>query len=280
MQEAASPPTGPQSPSALSAVPAAGIGRSRFAGGSVKFFYGPMDCGKSTLALQLDYNHARQGRHGLLLTRLDRSGPARISSRMGLNRPAVEVDDAMDLAALVRRSWAQGRRVDYLIVDEAQFFTPAQVEQLAQLADDAQVDVYAFGIATDFRGRLFPGSARLFELADAVLPLQVEVLCWCGRIGRFNGRVIDGHLVRDGATVVVADTVPLADDSAPASAPESAPASKDSPVERDRPDEDTPASRVPAGGAPVDASARPTVRYQVLCRAHHRSGQLGPDGAP
>src|SRR5664279_5189699 len=247
MQEAASPPTGPQSPSALSAVPAAGIGRSRFAGGSVKFFYGPMDCGKSTLALQLDYNHARQGRHGLLLTRLDRSGPARISSRMGLNRPAVEVDDAMDLAALVRRSWAQGRRVDYLIVDEAQFFTPAQVEQLALLADDAQVDVYAFGIATDFRGRLFPGSARLFELADAVLPLQVEVLCWCGRIGRFNGRVIDGHLVRDGATVVVADTVPLADDSAPASAPESAPASKDSPVERDRPDEDTRASRVPAG---------------------------------
>ena len=80
MQEAASPPAGPLSPSALSAVPAAGIGRTRFAGGSVKFFYGPMDCGKSTLALQLDYNHARQGRHGLLLTRLDRSGPARISS--------------------------------------------------------------------------------------------------------------------------------------------------------------------------------------------------------
>ena len=118
------------------------------------------------------------------------------------------VDDEMDLGALVRRSWAQGRRVDYLIVDEAQFFSPAQVEQLAQLADDAQVDVYAFGIATDFRGRLFPGSARLIELADVVLPLQVEVLCWCGRIGRFNGRVIDAHLVWDGATVVVADTVP------------------------------------------------------------------------
>ena len=74
------------------------------------------------------------------------------------------------------------------------------------LADDAQVDVYAFGIATDFRGRLFPGSARLFELADEVSPLQVEVLCWCGRIGRFNGRVVDGQIVREGATVVVADT--------------------------------------------------------------------------
>jgi hypothetical protein len=57
-------------------------------------------------------------------------------------------------------------------------------------------------------GSPLPGSARLFELADVVLPLQVEVLCWCGRIGRFNGRVIDAHLVWDGATVVVADTVP------------------------------------------------------------------------
>jgi len=251
MQAPAGRPAEPQSPSALSAVPAAGIGRSRFAGGSVKFFYGPMDCGKSTLALQLDYNHARQGRHGLLLTRLDRSGPAQISSRMGLHRPAVEVDDELDLAELVRRSWAQGRRVDYLIVDEAQFFTPSQVDQLAQLADDAQVDIYAFGIATDFRGRLFPASARLFELADVVLPLQVEVLCWCGRIGRFNGRVIAGRLVRDGATVVVADTVPA------------------------------PAGWVDASaGLPPDEnekSAAPAVRYQVLCRAHHRSGQLGPE---
>src|SRR4051812_41361651 len=78
------------SASALSAVPAAGSGRSRFAGGTVKFFHGPMDCGKSTLALQLHYNHSRQGRFGMLLTKLDRSGPARISSRIGISRTAVE----------------------------------------------------------------------------------------------------------------------------------------------------------------------------------------------
>src|SRR6476659_5073301 len=83
--------------SALSAVPAAGSGRGRFAGGTVKFFHGPMDCGKSTLALQLDYNHSRQGRHGLLLTKLDRSGPARISSRIGISRTAVEVSDEQDI---------------------------------------------------------------------------------------------------------------------------------------------------------------------------------------
>ena len=219
--------------SALSEVPAAGTGRSRFAGGTVKFFYGPMDCGKSTLALQLDYNHSQQGRSGMLLTKLDRSGPAQISSRIGISRRAVEVSDLQDLRELVRETWSTGRRVDYLIVDEAQFFTPAQIEQLTMLADDAQVDVYAFGIATDFRGRLFPGSARLFELADEVSPLQVEVLCWCGRVGRFNGRVVDGRIVREGATVVVADT---------------------------------------GTGAPEAAA----VRYQVLCRVHHRSGLIGP----
>ena len=92
----------PDGPSALSAVPAAGSGRGRFAGGTVKFFHGPMDCGKSTLALQLHYNHSRQGRRGLLLTKQDRSGPARISSRIGISRTAVEVSDEQDIAELVR----------------------------------------------------------------------------------------------------------------------------------------------------------------------------------
>ena len=125
-----------------------------------------MDCGKSTLALQIDHNQARQGRRGLLLVRHDRSGPARISSRLGLARAAIEVTDRMDLRELVAARVAAGARVDYLVVDEAQFLDPDQVEQLADLVDGASVDVYAFGISTDFRGRLFPGSQRLLELAD------------------------------------------------------------------------------------------------------------------
>lgn len=171
-------------------------------GGTVRFFYGPMDCGKSTLALQIHVNQVRQARRGLLLTRFDRSGPARISSRIGITSPALELTDDLDLEQLVR----DAAPVDYLVVDEAQFLTRAQVDQLGLVADELAVDVFTFGIATDFRSILFPGSARLFEIADRVAPVQVDVLCWCGRTGRFNGRVVDGRLTRQGPTIMVADT--------------------------------------------------------------------------
>jgi thymidine kinase len=165
-----------------------------------------MDCGKSTLALQINHNHARQGRHGLLLTKLDRAGAARISSRVGLAAAATEVGENTDLHELVRAQWRAGRRVDYLICDEVQFYAPAQIEQAADLVDSSGVDVYAFGLATDFRSELFPGSRRLFELADELIRLQVEVLCWCGRPGQQNARVVDGVVTREGDQVLVADT--------------------------------------------------------------------------
>ena len=196
----------------------------------LKFFYGPMDCGKSTLALQMDHNQARQGRVGLRLTRYDRSGGAAITTRLGLATTAIEVTSETDLRELVRAEWAAGRSVDYLIVDEAGFFDPEHVDQLAELADDFHVDVYCFGLATDFRTMLLPGAKRLMELADELLPVHVEVLCWCGQPGRLNARVVDGRVVREGDTVVVADT---------------------------------------------DADAEVSVHYQVLCRPHHRRGDLG-----
>ncbi|HEX6075866.1 MAG TPA: thymidine kinase [Micromonosporaceae bacterium] len=188
------------------AVPEAAERHTRHNGARLKFFYGPMDCGKSTLALQMDHNHARQRRRGLLVTKHDRSGQPQITTRIGLGREAIELDDGTDLRDLVRALWAAGERVDYLICDEVQFYQPAQVEQMADLVDGADIDVYAFGLATDFRSRLFPAVKRLFELADEVFRLQVEVLCWCGREGHLNARVEDGRVVREGARVVIGDT--------------------------------------------------------------------------
>jgi thymidine kinase len=197
-------------------VPASGDRRRHPAPAHLRFFHGPMDCGKSTLALQVDHNQHRQGRHGLLVTQGDRSAAPQISSRVGLSRAAVEIDAATDLRLLVRQRWAGGHRVDYLIADEAQFLTGAQVDQLAELVDESHVDVYAFGLTTDFRTRLFPGTQRLLEVADDVQRVQVEVLCWCGLPGLLNARVVEGVMVRSGETVVVADTAPAQYDDAPA----------------------------------------------------------------
>lgn len=170
-------------------------------GARLKFYYGPMDCGKSTLALQIHHNHTRQGRKGLLLTRQDRSGRSVVTTRIGLCKDAVELSDHDDLRVL-----AADQPIDYVICDEANFFTVDHVEQMADLVDDAGLDVYAFGLATDFTSTMFPASARLFELADEVLRLQVEVLCWCGADGVLNARVNDGQLVREGERFVVGDT--------------------------------------------------------------------------
>ncbi|AXH95383.1 thymidine kinase [Ornithinimicrobium avium] len=169
------------------------------------FFTGTMDCGKSTLALQMDHTHAARGRQGLLFTKHDRSGEAVLSSRLGLTKPALEVKDDLDLWELVVEQVTNGRRVDYLICDEAQFYTPVQVEQLARLVDEMGVDVFAFGITADFRTELFPGSRRLIELADRTQQLQVQALCWCGRTATVNARVVDGVMVVEGEQVVVGD---------------------------------------------------------------------------
>jgi len=199
----------PTSGGALAAIPAAGSRRALPMPSHLAFFYGPMDCGKSTLALQIDHNHSRQGRHGLMLTRYDRSGGATVTTRVGLSHDAIEVTDDLDLRKLVLRHLAQGERIDYLIVDEAGFLNPEHVDQLAELVDDYHVDVYCFGLLTDFRSLLLPGAKRLIELADRIAPVQVEVLCWCGRLGQQNARVVDGEVVREGDTVVVADTAAI-----------------------------------------------------------------------
>ncbi|SNC60576.1 thymidine kinase [Kytococcus aerolatus] len=169
------------------------------------FFTGTMDCGKSTLALQMDHNHRARGRHGLIFTSNDRAGEATVSSRLGLQREALEVDETVDFFALVVAEATQGRAVHYLICDEAQFYTREQVDQLARLVDELEIDVFAFGITADFRAQLFPGSKRLLELADRTHVLQVEALCWCGRRATHNARVVDGHMVTDGDQVAVGD---------------------------------------------------------------------------
>ncbi|NED93123.1 thymidine kinase [Streptomyces sp. SID11233] len=176
------------------------------------FFSGTMDCGKSTLALQIGHNRSARGLQGVIFTRDDRAGEGKLSSRLGLVTDAVEADEGMDLYAYVVARLSRGARVDYAIVDEAQFLAPDQIDQLARVVDDLEMDVFAFGITTDFRTKLFPGSQRLIELADRVEQLQVEALCWCGARATHNARTIEGEMVVEGAQVVVGDVNRQADE--------------------------------------------------------------------
>lgn len=167
------------------------------------FFTGTMDSGKSTLALQTNHNHAARGRVGRIFTAHDRAGESVLSSRLGLTHEAIEVAGNFDFWQYVVRSLTAGGRIDYLICDEAQFYSPEQIDQLAKVVDELQIDVFAFGILTDFRTTLFPGAARLVELADRMQNLQVEALCWCGKRATHNARTEDGVMVTEGEVVVV-----------------------------------------------------------------------------
>lgn len=198
---------------------------------SLRYFTGPMDCGKSTLALQIDHTHAGSGRRGRLFTSRDRAGEATISSRLGLRRAAVEVHPGFGFWTYVVEQLSAGARIDYVVCDETQFYTTEQVDDLARLVDELDVDVFAVGILTDFQTQLFPGSRRLVELCDSMEVLQVEALCWCGRRATHNARTVDGLMVVEGAQVVVGDTTG------------------------------------PVGPAAPEA----TVAYEVLCRRHHRA---------
>jgi thymidine kinase len=169
------------------------------------FYCGTMDAGKSTLALQTNHNHSARGRVGRIFTSNDRAGTAVLSSRLGLTHDALEVTRGFDFWRYVVDSLTHGARIDYLICDECQFYDPPQIEQLAKVVDELQIDVFAFGILTDFRTRLFPGSARLVELADRMEVLQVQALCWCGKRATHNARTENGMMVTEGDVIVVGD---------------------------------------------------------------------------
>jgi thymidine kinase len=170
------------------------------------YYCGTMDSGKSTLALQTEHNHSTRGRRGLVYTKQDRAGSGILSSRLGLEVPAIEVTPDLDFHRAVVAMLSHGDRIDFLICDEAQFYEPVQIEQLALIVDNLSIDVFAFGILADFRTELFPGSSRLVELADRIQALQVEALCWCGARATHNARTVGGQMVVEGEQVVVGDT--------------------------------------------------------------------------
>ncbi|MBP2437464.1 thymidine kinase [Microbacterium amylolyticum] len=181
------------------------------------FRFGAMNSGKSTALLQAAYNYEERGQAVLLAKpAIDTKGAAEIESRLGVTR---RVDFLIDPAANARELFASERdRVRHegqdalfdgdrpsdvacLLVDEAQFLTREQVDDLFRIAVIDAIPVMAYGIRTDFQTEAFPGSRRLLEIAHALE--ELKTICRCGRKAMFNGRLIDGKFVFDGDQVAI-----------------------------------------------------------------------------
>ena len=191
------------------------------------FTYGTMAAGKSTLALQLCWQ-LREGRSDVALwTFGDRSADGMVTSRIGIEAEAEAVTPGADITSHVEKAIAAGTKI--LVIDEVQFASVEQIDQLASIVDDHDIDVHAFGLSADFLLNVFPGSARLFAIADWAHELPLTSSCWCGQKGRCNARIVDGVVAREGDQFFTGDVF------------------------------------------------EGIVHYQVLCRKHYRSGQLGPE---
>ncbi len=163
------------------------------------FYYAAMNAGKSTNLLQADFNYRERGMETMLWTAAhdDRAGSGTIGSRIALSAPAHTYSSDIDLFGAVADELKR-RRLDCVLVDEAQFLTRAHVLQLAAIADHLSIPVLCYGLRTDFLGELFEGSAALLALADTLV--ELKAVCDCGRKATMNLRVDgQGHAIAAGA---------------------------------------------------------------------------------
>lgn len=172
------------------------------------FRYGAMGSSKSANILMVRYNYEERGQYAILLKPRtdDRDGEHKIQSRIGLSAPAEYVDDFLkEISKLWNGKETEylyhGKKVNAILVDEAQFLSPEEVDALSDIVDFYEIPVLCYGLRTDFLNHLFPGSRRLMEIADVIE--EVPTVCWCGKRVQCNTRYSNGKIVREGAQIML-----------------------------------------------------------------------------
>ena len=162
------------------------------------FYYSTMNAGKSTALLQAAYNYTERGMATrLFIARLDERADGRIASRIGIEADASRFDAETNFWDLLA-----AERLSCVFIDEAQFLTKEQVHQLARVVDEANIPVMCYGLRTDFRGELFPGSSALLAWEDTLS--ELKTICHCGRKATMVVRVSpEGIVERDGHQIEV-----------------------------------------------------------------------------
>ena len=168
------------------------------------FKYGAMGSSKTAQALITKYNYEENGLNVWLIkpSADTRDGADMIRSRIGLEAQCEVITPDTDIYA--RFLGSQVRRCHVIIVDECQFMTAQQIDQLRAIVNEHNIPVMCFGLRTDFQTKLFPGSLRLMEVADTVQ--EIKTICDCGAKAIVNARISDGYIVTEGAQVVLGGT--------------------------------------------------------------------------
>lgn len=164
------------------------------------FRYGAMNSGKSTAILQVAYNYKERGmRVAIIKPETDSKGENKIISRLGKARNVdILVNKSMDVFKTISD---MKNRPDCILADEAQFFSPKQIDQFFNISVDLNISVICYGLRTDFKRNSFPGSRRLFELAHSLE--ELKTICRCGKKAIFNGRKLNGKYVFKGSQVAI-----------------------------------------------------------------------------
>jgi thymidine kinase len=171
------------------------------------FRYGAMNSGKTTALLQVAHNYEERGQKVIIVkSAVDTKGNEQVVSRLGVSRNAdIVLNPEQDLRSLLHERYPDNsdgsHSVDCILIDEAQFLTPDQVDQALQIAVIDLIPVLAYGIRTDFQTLSFPGSKRLMEVAHALE--EMKTICRCGRKAIFNARLKDGAVIREGSQVMI-----------------------------------------------------------------------------
>ena len=166
------------------------------------FKYGAMGSSKTAQALITKYNYEENDLNVWLIkpSADTRDGEQILRSRIGLQAAVEVIPPDMDICD--RFAATQADKCDVIIVDECQFLTEAQIDQLRAIVNDWNVPVMCFGLRTDFQTRLFPGSRRLMEIADTIQ--EIKTICDCGAKATVNARIdSQGHIVTQGAQVLL-----------------------------------------------------------------------------
>lgn len=170
------------------------------------FRFATMTSGKSAEIIQIHYNYNKVGINGIvLIPEIDKTSDGKILSRLGnLSIPAMKFKKDENLFDKVKSIIdSTNDKISYIILDESNFITKEQAEQLSDIVDFLDIDVLAYGLLTNFKTYMFEGTKRLIELHDEISELSVKSLCHCGQKANINARIVNDKLVKDGEEILL-----------------------------------------------------------------------------